>query len=304
MPFKEQEQTQQMKDIDPTKESQKGRMRKAYKIATEMTKDRMREERPEDLNILDKMEESDVIVVRGQYDHIEQNLSLARIPFTIIDGSQFDRISLRPDQMLMVNCPGNSFSVEGIMKLRTFVESGGDLFTTDWALKHVLEPAFPDFVRFNERKTDDEVVRVIIHDEENPHVKQFLGPNDDPVWWLEGSSYPIEVLNKEKVKILISSKEIEEKYGESPVLITFEYGKGKITHMISHFYLQRSETRTTRHAAPSMAYAVEKGFSKEQQAKYEAMGAADVTTAEVESALFSQAQITDMILEKKKKHMK
>ena len=67
-----------------------------------------------------------------------------------------------------------------------------------------------------------------------------------PVWWLEGSSYPIEVIDKEKVKVLVRSDELKRRYKHDPVIISFEWGKGVVYHMISHFYLQRSEIRTQK----------------------------------------------------------
>ena len=107
----------------------------------------------------------------------------------------------------------------------------------------MLEIGFPDKVRYNQRATGDEIVRITVKDPENPIVKGFLEAEGVPLWWLEGSSYPIEILDKENVKVLVYSNELKEKYGESPVIIEFEHGEGKVIHMISHFYLQRSETR-------------------------------------------------------------
>lgn len=76
----------------------------------------------------------------------------------------------------------------------------------------------------------------------------FLDQEKDaaPVWWLESSSYPIEVLDKKKVKVLVRSEELKRRYKHDPVIISFEWGKGVVYHMISHFYLQRSETRTKK----------------------------------------------------------
>ena len=67
-----------------------------------------------------------------------------------------------------------------------------------------------------------------------------------PVWWLECSSYPIKILKKDKVKVLVRSDELKRRYKDDPVIISFEWGKGVVYHMISHFYLQRSETRTKK----------------------------------------------------------
>jgi len=51
-----------------------------------------------------------------------------------------------------------------------------------------------------------------------------------------GSSYPIRILDEKKVRVLVSSKQLGERYGEAPVFITFDHGEGKVYHMISHFY--------------------------------------------------------------------
>ncbi len=66
------------------------------------------------------------------------------------------------------------------------------------------------------------------------------------MWWLENASYPIEVLDKNKVKVLVRSEELKRRYKHDAVIISFEWGKGIVYHMISHFYLQRSETRTKK----------------------------------------------------------
>ena len=48
-------------------------------------------------------------------------------------------------------------------------------------------------------------------------------------------------------KVLITSRELGEKYGERPVAVWFRWGEGDVFHMISHYYLQRTEERTARH---------------------------------------------------------
>ena len=42
------------------------------------------------------------------------------------------------------------------------------------------------------------------------------------------------------------SDELKRRYKHDSVIISFEWGKGVVYHMISHFYLQRSETRTKK----------------------------------------------------------
>lgn len=69
------------------------------------------------------------------------------------------------------------------------MEAGGSLFTTDWALRHVIEPAFPGMLAYNERPTADDVVRIEVRAHDNPFLKGVMDGRDDPRWWLEGSSY-------------------------------------------------------------------------------------------------------------------
>ena len=273
-------------------------MNKAYRIAQELLNDRLREKDPEAFDDLKDIKEADVIVIRGEYDHIEHVLSISETPFTLIDPTELEHAELRPDQIVFINCPGQIKAI-GLRKLSTFVNEGGFLFTTDWSLKHVLEKAFPGYVEYNEKATADEVVRVEVLDKEDPFLKSILGPEDDPQWWLEGSSYPIRILDDEKVKVLVTSKEIKNRYGEAPVFVTFEHGEGKIYHMISHFYLQRSETRTQRHSASAMNYLSEKEIPAHLQAKYKKMGIEESSVGDVESAYTSSAMMSKIIFDKK-----
>jgi hypothetical protein len=272
-------------------------MKAAYRVADELLKDRMREDAPAALEEIEDLTAADVIVTRGQYDRIEQVFGEGGIPCTQVEPSQIDGAELRPDQVIFVNCPGE-FSAVGLRKLHQFVEEGGFLFTTDWALKNVVEQAFPGFVEYNHRATADDVVRVEILDREDPFLASIMGPEDDPQWWLEGSSYPIRVLDPDKVRVLIRSAELEEKYGEAAVFVTFEYGAGRVYHMISHFYLQRTEARTQRHRGSSYDFLQEKGIAPAQYEKYAALGADETDLGSVESALSSKGMMSRVLYEK------
>ena len=275
------------------------RMDNAYRIASQLLRDTLSRKAPELLEDLDRVQQADVIVVRGQYDRIEDVFERSGTPYTLLNPDDLSRTALRPDQIVFVNCPG-VLPTAALRRVTSFVEAGGFLFTTDWALRHVLEVAFPGYVAYNQRPTRDDVVRVGIVEAQDPFLASILGPEDDPQWWLENSSYPIQVLDPAQVRILVTSKDIEDRYGEAPVFITFEYGQGRVYHMISHFYLQRSETRTARHAASSDQYLKEKGLPEEQIARYREMGTGNLDTASLESAYTSQVFVSRIILEKQR----
>ena len=278
----------------------KNKMSTAYRVAQEMIKDKLKDVDEDMAAEFEELGQSEVIVLEGVHDYIEQVFNGIGLKHNLINPQQFEKIDLDPDQIIFINCPGNVTS-KGLRNLVTFVEKGGFLFTTDWALRHVIEPGFPGYIKYNNRPTNDEVVRVDILAEEDPFLQSLIGPNDDPQWWLEGSSYPIEILNHKEVDILIKSKEIEKKYGESAVFVTFDYGKGKIYHMISHFYLQRAETRTARHAKSGAEYANEKlNMDPYRKEKYMNMGIDDANLSDVEAA-YSSSSIMNKILWDKRK---
>lgn len=272
-------------------------MKEAYELANDMVRERLRKEGSENIQILDDLKKNDVIVVNGTYDHIAMVLESLKIPFVAIEHQQLLSAKLEPHQTIFVNC-ASSFSPEAARKLATFVSEGGQLITTDWALKNVIEVAFPNTIAYNNRPTGDEVVRIEAIDRQDSVILGFLDEKADPVWWLEGSSYPIQILDKEKVKVLIRSKELGEKYGADPVVVRFAHGKGLVYHMISHFYLQRTETRDKKQSAPAAEYFKDKGAGAANVAKAAASG---VSYGEVQSANTSADFVSRVIIKQKKK---
>lgn len=138
------------------------------------------------------------------------------------------------------------------------------------------------------------MVRIEIRDHDNPFLKGVMDGRDDPQWWLEASSYPIRVLDP-RVQVLLASTELEGRYGEAAVAVVFPWGEGEVFHMISHYYLQRTELRTTRHAAPAAAFGAEKGVNL-PAAAYDGLCLGDV-----ESALSSSRMLANVIADKKRK---
>ena len=209
-----------------------------------ITREQLRRDAPERARTLDEVEASDVVVVAGMLRPRRVGARRPRGAARARPAAGGSTVwTLRPEQLLIVNCPGQ-VSAAAITRIRAFVEAGGSLFTTDWALKHVIEPAFPGVLAFSQRPTPDDVVRIEVKDHDNIYLQGVLDGQDDPQWWLEGSSYPITVVDAERVQVLITSRELEEKYGEAPVAVWFRWGEGDVFHMISHYYLQRTELRT------------------------------------------------------------
>ena len=269
----------------------------SYMVAASISKGRMAQENPLSAAALGMVEGSDIVVVRDTYDHVEQVLEALDVPFQAVEIDQFEQVALQPEQLLIINCPGN-ISSRAVEKVRSFVEAGGTLFTTDWALRNVIERAFPGVLEYNEHATADDVVRIEIVDSNSPYLAGVLETGDDPQWWLEGSSYPIRILDSEKVKVLIKSKELADKYGEDPVAVVFSQGKGEVFHMISHYYLQRTEFRNDRHHMKASVLADEKNVSLDDETK---AFMEDLKLGDVESAESSTRFIANIVADKKRK---
>ena len=275
-------------------------MQKAYKAAAKMSSKIIEETDPEGYKFLKDVKNSDIIITKGEYDHGQVIFELIGIPFSLIEPDELEKIELRDDQIIFINCPGR-LTGRGLERVKSFVINGGMLVTTDWALKNVLEEIFPTKVKFNSITTGDDVVRVVFETVQDTFLDGLLDPNDEPVWWLEGSSYPIKILDEQLVTVLVSSKEMKEKYRDSPIVVTFEEGKGKVYHMTSHFYLQRSETRSKRHQEKATNYAAMKGMSNEFFSNDELEALGEVNTAQVESAYTSTRTLSNMVMEQKKR---
>ena len=286
-----------MKPPTPSTGTLGDKRRRAYQAGGRIARERMTREAPMNAEALDAIEASDIVVVEGCYDHVELVLGALDLPYQTIQAGHLHRVHLRPDQLLVINCPGQLPAPE-IVQVRDFVAAGGTLFSTDWALRNVLEPAFPGLVEFNERPTHDDVVRIDIIESDSPYLMGVLDADDDPQWWLEGSSYPIRVLDKKQVRVLITSRELGEKYGEEPVAVVFNFGKGEVFHMISHYFLQRAEFRNARHQRSAASYADDKGVPFDEPM---ADMASDLSLYEVEAAATSSRMFANIAADKKRR---
>ncbi|MFX1425329.1 MAG: hypothetical protein ACFFBE_02675 [Promethearchaeota archaeon] len=277
------------------------KMEQAYKASSKILEKRMSKERPMDLEILKKVKESSIIIVAGSYDRVETVLDMINVPYVLIEPEEVNQIELNPDQILIINCPGNLYD-DILPKVKEFVKRGGFLFTTDWALQNILEKIFPEYVKYNQRPTADDCVAVQVVDKSNKFLEGLFKADEEPIWWLESSSYPIEIIDKKNVKILVTSKEMERKYGEAPIVITFDYGDGgTILHMTSHYYLQRAELRTKRHKMSAKEYIQnEMAFTDDETEEME-KDLDGLTLGEAESAYSTTQFISNVIIEQQKK---
>lgn len=217
-------------------------MKKAYEVAAIAVRQRLAEQRPEDLHVLNKLRKQDVAVYAGSFDRVEDILACLNVHCTMNpDASKLDT------QIIFVNC-SSSYDKTLIEHLSQRVHEGKWLVSSDWALGRFIEPAFPGMVKFTGRATGDEVISV--EPSLNSLWSDVVVLGADPQWWLEGSSHPIEVLNPDKVAIEAASHDLLSRHSAPVVAVSFDWGKGHVFHVISHFWCKRSRTPTQRHQGP------------------------------------------------------
>ena len=233
-------------------------MDNAYKVGALAVRERWSMVKPDALAALDATTSEEIAIFAGSFDSV-QNV------FTHLEKDySFAPSSLEGARICFENCPGDD-DAKHLEELRSFVEAGGWLVTSDWALKNVVEKAFPNTVRWNKASTGDEVIGV------EPMLAtlwdEVTVPGVEPQWWLEGASYGIEVLDPERVEVVAASHEMLVKYNAPVVAVRFDWGQGHVFHIVSHFWLKRSRAPGVRHRGPASDFMRQgMGLSEEQVA--------------------------------------
>lgn len=262
-------------------------MDKAYDLAAIAVRRRLREQRPADLAILESMKKKDVAVYTGAHDQVQNVLDRVEI------GYERDPKKTKA-KVLFANC-GGSHSFDAKAK----VEDGAWLVTSDWSLSSVIEANFPNTVKRSANKsTGDEVVAVEPSLESLWQDVVVLGV--DPQWWLEGASYPIEILDPARVRIEAASHEMLNKYEAPVVAVRFDWGRGHVYHVISHFWLKRSRAPNERYQRPCTEF-LRDGMKLtsegiERVMKDSKLSAESIDFASLQSAVTSTELITQLCI--------
>lgn len=224
-------------------------MARAYNLAAAAVRERLALQRPERLESLNAISSRDVIVYSGSYDSVQHVLERLRVPFQLDPPPR----KLPDAKIVFANC-SNDANLTLRRRAESFVRKGGWLVSTDWSLANVVERCFPNTVgRKRGRNSNDEVVAV--EPDLNSLWSDVVVLGADPQWWLESASYPIDILDKEKVRIEAASHELMVRYEAPAVAVRFDWGDGHVYHVISHLWLKRTRTPSQpRYAEPCSGF--------------------------------------------------
>eukprot|EP00163_Fabomonas_tropica_P010518 TRINITY_DN2067_c0_g2_i3.p1 TRINITY_DN2067_c0_g2~~TRINITY_DN2067_c0_g2_i3.p1 ORF type:complete len:368 (+),score=47.16 TRINITY_DN2067_c0_g2_i3:1437-2540(+) len=187
---------------------------------------------------------SDNVVIAGDYDHMGLVLQVLGSEFAIVSPQCVPDLQLDPArQTVFVNC-AEEFMRPAAHRLEEFVRAGGQLITSDAALETVIEVAFPGVLESAGSTHGDECVAVEVGNEgDDSLLTGFFDNMATPLWWIADHSVLFRVLDPTVVTPLLTSRALKVRWGEDAIFVKFGWGEGTVYHMISHFFLQRAETR-------------------------------------------------------------
>jgi len=199
----------------------------------------------------------DVVVLQSRGDHIERLLDDLRIAYRITRAAQVHESDLHMFAIFVSNCTGE-IQKGDIERLRWFVRVGGYLFCSCWALENTVEPVYPGLVqRFMTKGAVLDNVMAAPCPGDSPFLTDVFRPWTRPIYVLYGS-YLIEVLQPERVEVLIDSPVAAARWGGGNLACWFPAGHGVILDSANHFDLQGLERVTgLKTAEDRMGYAMD-----------------------------------------------
>ena len=185
---------------------------------------------------LERLRQAEVVVVRGSADYMEHVMQKAQVKYVVVDPEDLPQLPLHGQQVLMVNCTGE-MSAAARERVRRFVTAGGFLYTTDHAVHYLLERAFPGYVKWNGRTSNEEIFPMEVGQTDRGLLKK-IGSGGHPRWQLAGGGYLFDVVDKQHVDVLMSSKAVAARYGSGVLGVRFRVGDGQVIHVTGHFFTQ------------------------------------------------------------------
>lgn len=181
-----------------------------------------------------KVSRDEIVEVKGEWDDAQHTLHAFGLPCTRVSENKLGNMKLDKAKIIVVNCAGE-LTNDAIINLRRFVEMGGYLLTTDWALTGVVQRAFPGYVEWNGGYTEDRLVDAVAVDTEDAEL--FANTPPSAHWKLVKKSQLVKISRWGSVHVLARSRmlmrEDPSQYGILAFLM--EHGRGQVLHLVGHF---------------------------------------------------------------------
>jgi hypothetical protein len=221
---------------------------------------------------------NEVINIKGQWDDSGHALHNFGIPFTKISPNRINDAALAGTKVLIVDCAGE-LQPDELRTVGQFVHNGGYLITTDWALDGCLTRAIPGYVMWNSGYSPSEIVDAHVMTPDNEFVKACASK---AYWKLDSKCETVKVMRPDQVTVLVRSRLLmRDDPDQAGVLaFTFNYGKGKVLHLVGHFdsNSDRAFNNALPDPAPGMGISLRQGIAANFIAEALKQGAEQTST--------------------------
>lgn len=193
-----------------------------------------------------------ILVIKGEWDNSSHILEACGLRYAKISPGALAKTPWQKASVMIVDCPGSFPNAEALEAVHDFVYAGGYLVTTDWALDNCLTRAIPGYVEANGAYSYPQLVDAVVVD---PLPELVKGTVPVARWKLDDKCQLAAVSNKSAVHVLVRSRKLmrEEQSiaGLGILALTFDYGRGKVLHVVGHFDTNTSGAFTNSLADPS-----------------------------------------------------
>ena len=196
-------------------------------------------------------------MLQSRGDHIEQMLEILQVECRLTRSGQVPDAGMHPHAIFISNCTGE-ITEKDVEPLAWFVRSGGYLFGSCWALHETIEKVYPGAVRkFPYKGQVMDNVESSICRPGSAFLSDVIDASAVPVYSLWGS-HLIEILDPDRVEVLIDSPWTEQKYGNGNMAAWFRTGHGLVLDSANHFDRQGFEQVIgLKTGEDRMAYAID-----------------------------------------------
>jgi HEAT repeat protein len=199
------------------------------------------------------------LVSRKGGDQIESMLEEMKISHRTCRSPQVNEVGLHPFALFVANCTGE-IQERDVESLAWFVRAGGYLFSSCWALDKTVLRIYPSTIqRFQTRGAQviDANVPAAPCVPDSPYIEGAFDEWTQPMYVLEGA-YLIEVLDPERVEVLVDSPATATSWGVGNLACWFNAGHGVVFDSVNHFSHQGFHSATgLKTAEDRMAYAID-----------------------------------------------
>jgi len=181
-----------------------------------------------------------IVVVRGDFDKMENILDLYHIKYTLIDRDRFLKGKFPKAYVVCINCArkplGRRANRLASRAQRMVRGQGIWLITSDWALEPYLTLGWPGHVtkieRIKRRQPDTTIT--VEPALQSPLLAGVFGRRTQTRWWLEESSVFFRC--SKRANVLIRSDDMFERFGARDVCFDFRDARGRVLHLLGHFW--------------------------------------------------------------------